>query len=114
MKRDEILELLRQHMDEMKTYGVKRLAIFGSVARGEDRPESDVDILVEFDRQIGLFTFVSLQRYLEGLIGRTVDLAMPESLRPEMKEAILAEATYAAQGVDTPHTRHTRLHRGHR
>ena len=83
-------------MDEMRTYGVKRLALFGSVARGEDRPESDVDILVEFDRQIGLFTFVSLQRYLEGLIGRTVDLAMPESLRPEMKAAILAEATYAA------------------
>ncbi len=96
MKRDEILELLRLHRTEIRSYGVSRLAIFGSVARGEESPESDVDILVEFDRQIGLFTFVSLQRYLESLIGRTVDLAMPESLRPEMKEAILAEAEYAA------------------
>jgi uncharacterized protein len=50
---------------------------------------------VEFDRPVGLFAFASLQRYLESLIGRSVDLAMPDALRPEMREAILAEAVYA-------------------
>ena len=96
MGREEVIRTLRQHMSEIRGYGVARLAIFGSLARGEETPGSDVDILVEFTQPVGLFAFVSLQRYLESLIGRSVDLAMPDALRPEMREAILAEAVYAA------------------
>ena len=96
MGRDEILETLRRHMAEIRGYGVSHLAVFGSLARGEDKPDSDVDILVEFVRPTGLFGFVRLQRFLEGIIGRPVDLATPGALRPEMREAILAEAIYAA------------------
>ena len=96
MVRDDILQTLRQHMPELRRYGVSHLAVFGSVSRGEERPDSDVDVLVEFDQPIGLFGFVSVQRELEKLLGRTVDLAMPDSLRPEMREAILQEAVYAA------------------
>jgi len=83
-------------MTEIQGFGVSRLAVFGSLARGEEKPGSDVDILVEFERPTGLFGFVRLQRYLEGIIGRPVDLATPGALRPEMREAILAEAVYAA------------------
>jgi len=97
--RDETIALLRQHMPEIRGFGVSRLAVFGSFARGEDRPDSDVDMLVEFEQSVGLFTFVRLQRFLAELIGRPVDLAMPGSLRPEMRQAILAEAVYAAYGM---------------
>lgn len=96
MTRDEIIEILRRHMEEIRRHGVVRLAVFGSVSRGEESRNSDVDILVEFDRPIGLFAFVTLQRYLEELIGRPVDLVMPEALRPEMRDEILADAVYAA------------------
>jgi len=96
MGRNEVIETLRRHMTEIQGFGVSRLAVFGSLARGEEKPGSDVDILVEFERPTGLFGFVRLQRYLEGIIGRPVDLATPGALRPEMREAILAEAVYAA------------------
>ena len=96
MRRDEILAALRQHMTEIRAFGVTRLALFGSLPRGEGRADSDADILVEFEHPVGLFTFARLQRYLEGLLGRSVDLVTPGAIRPEMREAILAEAIYAA------------------
>jgi len=96
MQRDAILETLRQHMGEIRAFGVSRLAVFGSISRGEERNDSDLDVLVEFSEPVGLFRFMSLQRYLEGLVGRSVDLATPEALRPEMRDAILAEAVCAA------------------
>jgi uncharacterized protein len=59
-----LLETLQQYRSELKTFGVKSLALFGSVARGEDRPDSDLDILVEFDQPIGLFNFIRLKHRL--------------------------------------------------
>lgn len=96
MSRDEVIAVLRQHMPEIRSFGVSRLALFGSVARGEDRPDSDIDILVEFSVPIGLFEFVRVQRYLEGLLGRAIDLATPDAIRMEMRECILKEAAYVA------------------
>ena len=96
MGRDEVIHTLRQHMPEMRGFGVSRLAVFGSLARGEERPDSDVDILVEFSVPVGLFEFVRIQRYLGRLLGRTVDLATPDALRKEMRDSILEEATYVA------------------
>jgi len=96
MRRDDVIEALGKHMPEIRGFGVSRLGVFGSLARGEERPDSDVDILVEFDQPVGLFAFVRLQRYLEEIIGRPVDLCTPGALRPEMRSAILAEAVYAA------------------
>ena len=96
MERDKVLDILRGHMAEIRAFGVSRLALFGSVARGEDRPESDVDILVEFSVPVGLFEFVRTQRYLERLLGRAVDLATPDAIRTEMRERILKEAAYVA------------------
>lgn len=95
MKRDEALKILTAHQDKLKDFGVKSLAIFGSVARDEARLDSDVDLLVEFEKPVGLFTFMRLQRYLEGILGRSVDLGTPDSLKPYLREPVIKEAVRA-------------------
>jgi len=92
----EILAVPRRYLTELRQRGVAKLAIFGSAARGEMREDSDIDILVEFSIPVGLFEFVGLQRYLEGLVGRKVDLATPDAIRAEMRDQIQKEAIYAA------------------
>jgi predicted nucleotidyltransferase len=98
MQRDDILKILAEHRDGLRQqFGVKALALFGSAARGEATETSDVDLLVEFDRPIGLFHFFTVQHYLEDLLGvAQVDLVMPEALYDELKEEILREAIHAA------------------
>jgi predicted nucleotidyltransferase len=96
MNREEVLRALKEHNSELKNFDVHSLAIFGSVARGEDRKTSDVDILVEFNHPVGLFEFARLNIYLEKLLQRKVDLVTPDALRKEMRETILQEAIRAA------------------
>lgn len=96
MHLDEALRILAEHREEIAGYGVTSLFVFGSVARGEAGPESDVDVLVEFGAPIGLFQFVRLKDYLESVLGRQVDLAMPGALREQMRDRILSEAVRAA------------------
>ena len=92
MNRDEILEILRAHRDELqKRFGVKSLAVFGSVARGEAGPESDVDILVEFESPPGFDGYMALKFYLEDLLGRKVDLVMKNALKPWARDVVLRE-----------------------
>jgi uncharacterized protein len=96
MKLEEILRILHEHEGELRAQGVKSLAIFGSVARGDDRSDSDVDVLVEFDRRVGLLAFVGLKLDLERLLQRPVDLVTPSGLKSWMRESILKEAVRAA------------------
>ena len=97
MKQDTVLQLLKQKNTEMeRQFGVKSLLLFGSVARDEATPASDVDLLVEFDRPAGLFTLFSLQDELEALLGCPVDLGTPDSLKPRLRSRVLAEAVYVA------------------
>jgi len=92
MKNTEIIQLLRQHRDELrKQFGVKSLAVFGSVARGEAGPESDVDILVEFESSPGFDGYMALKFYLEDLLGRKVDLVMKSALKPWARDVVLRE-----------------------
>jgi predicted nucleotidyltransferase len=97
MQRDDVLKILAEHWDELRQqFGVKLLALFGSVARGEATETSDVDLLVEFERPAGLFHFLTIQHYLEDLLGvARVDLVMPDALQAELKEEILREAIHA-------------------
>jgi uncharacterized protein len=88
--------LLKRHQAELHQRGVKSLAVFGSLARGEATPASDIDVLVEFDRPVGLFEFIRLKMYLEELTGRQVDLVTPDALRPAMRAEILREAVHVA------------------
>ena len=92
MKRDEVIRILQEHRDELTDrYGVKSIALFGSVARDEARAGSDVDLLVEFGRPIGLFGLFTLQDYLEKLLCCSVDLGTRDSLKPRIRSQILAE-----------------------
>jgi uncharacterized protein len=96
MRRDEALALLGDHREELRRFGIKSLGIFGSVARDEAGPASDVDLLVEFAIPAGLFELIRLQRYLESLFGRRVDLATPNGLRDQFRARILRDTVYAA------------------
>jgi predicted nucleotidyltransferase len=87
-----IARLLRKHRAALHELNVKSLALFGSAARGEASPHSDIDLLVEFSAPVGLFEFVRLKLLLEQILGREVDLVTPDALRPNMKEAILQES----------------------
>lgn len=86
---DEIIGTIKAHKGEILLLGVKRLGIFGSAARGEAGPHSDVDICVSFDdaTQKGPYfeAYLALQRLLEALIGRKVDLVTEAGIKPRMK-----------------------------
>jgi len=93
MGRQQVLATLTAQRPLLhERFGVARLALFGSVARNEARPDSDVDLLVEFDRPVGMFRFLELQNHLEALLGCSVDLGTPRSLKRGMRERVLSEA----------------------
>ena len=96
MERENILALLKSRKRQLKKFGVRSVSLFGSIARNQARKRSDVDLLVEFDRSIGLFEFARLKLYLEDVLGRKVDQVTPEALRKELREGILKEAIRAA------------------
>jgi predicted nucleotidyltransferase len=89
MNRQAILDVLNTEAPGLRRrYAVKSLALFGSLARGDDREGSDVDILVAFEGKPTFDTFMGLKLELEELLGRPVDLGTPETLRPEMRAAV--------------------------
>lgn len=98
MEQSDVFHRLRTNQQKLEHFPIQSLALFGSVARNEARPDSDVDILVEFtaDAHVGLFEFVRLQRLLSDILGAPVDLATPDALRKELREQILAEAIHLA------------------
>ena len=86
-----IEEIKKKILPILKKYGVNRAGIFGSVVRGEDSEESDVDILVEIKNRMSLLDFVGLKLELEEVIGRKVDLGEYDAIKPIIKEQILKE-----------------------
>jgi uncharacterized protein len=95
MKRDQVLAIVAAHRQQLQAMGVKSLELFGSVARDEAGPDSDVDFLVEFDRPVGLFEFNQVQLYLEDILGHSVDMGRPIALREHLREPVLKEAIRA-------------------
>jgi predicted nucleotidyltransferase len=93
--RAEALKQLAEHRAEISALGVRSLRLFGSVVRDEARADSDVDLLVGFDRPIGLFHFFRVQRLLEAILGRRVDLVMEDAVKPQLRSQILGEAVLA-------------------
>jgi len=96
MDLNSVSQALQAHQADLDQFAVRSIAVFGSVARDEAKESSDIDLLVEFNRPIGLFEFIRLKYYLEGLTGSQVDLVTPDALRPELRESILSEAVYVA------------------
>ena len=93
MQRNEVLKILADHRDAMRQqFGVKSLALFGSVARDEATETGDVDLLVAFARPVGLFGLYALQDYLVQLLGCAVDVGTLDSLKPRIRARVLAES----------------------
>ena len=97
MQREQVIRVLSERRTELtQKYGVKSLALFGSVSRDEAGPASDVDLLVEFDRPVGYFGLFALQDYIESLLGCKVDLGTPNSLKPRIRARVLGECVRVA------------------
>jgi uncharacterized protein len=87
-ERERVLRILREHEAEIRALGVSRLRMFGSMARGEAGPESDVDLIADIDRGAGfsLLDLVGLQYFLQDLVGRDVDIGTTvDKMRPRMR-----------------------------
>lgn len=94
MNNEIILKLKSEKNNLLKKYKVIKLGIFGSVARGDDLPDSDVDILIEFNEVPGMIEFFSTEEYLENLLNRKIDLVRENAIRPELKDSIMSEVIY--------------------
>lgn len=86
------LERLRALKLKFSDMNLKRVRVFGSVIRGDARPDSDIDLLIEFYKDPTLFDLGGLQIELEEKLGCAVDISMPSSLIPELRDIILSEA----------------------
>ncbi len=94
--RERILKLIAEQRPRLRALGVRRLGLFGSFARGERRPDSDVDLLVEFAPGQKTFdNFMQLALFLEELFHRRVELVTPESMSPYLRPYIMDEVEYA-------------------
>lgn len=90
---EEIKEILRQHREELKKrFYVENIFIFGSYVRGKQKENSDIDILVEFEKAVSLLHIVSLEIYLTDILGIKADVVPRKNIREELKETILEEA----------------------
>ncbi len=94
--REEVVATLQRCKGEIAArFHVNRIGIFGSVARGEQTEASDIDILVEFSRPVGFFTFIELEEYLSRCLDAPVDLVTPDALKPVIRDQVAAEVAYA-------------------
>ena len=91
---ESLIAKIREHRTDLDKLGVKSMAVFGSVARGEARRDSDVDILVEFDGALTFDRFMDTKFFLEDLLGRHVDLVVPQALKPRLKARISEDLIY--------------------
>lgn len=92
---DQLLPTLKTYLPKLsKEYSIKSLGVFGSYIRGEQKRDSDLDILVEFHETPGLLTYIKLENELSQILGTRVDLVMKKTLKPVIGEHILSEVVY--------------------
>ena len=93
---DEILKKIEESKDKIKKFGVRRIGLFGSYIRSEQKKESDIDVLVEFKKGKKTFdNYMELKFFLEDLFNCKVDLVILESIKPDLKPHILRSVKYA-------------------
>jgi predicted nucleotidyltransferase len=94
-KFEDLKSILREHKKDLeREFGVSEIGIFGSCVRGTQRENSDIDVLVNFQKAIDLLTFSRLKNHLSELLDSNVDLVMKQSLKPRIGERILSEVVY--------------------
>src|SRR6266545_4420600 len=94
---DTVLDTLRTHEGELRRLGLSHAAVFGSVARGEAKTDSDVDVLVELDlnRPIGVFEYARLKLYINEILEGAGDVVNRRTLKPLLRDSILRDAVDA-------------------
>jgi predicted nucleotidyltransferase len=98
--KEQVLSTLREKTIQLRGFGVRRCGVFGSFVQGHSTPQSDVDVLVEFETDKKTFdNFMHLAFYLEEVLGRPVDLVTTESLSPYIGPHILREVEYVPLGA---------------
>jgi uncharacterized protein len=97
MDRQSVLAILKKHQAELERQGVRHAALFGSVARGEAKPDSDIDIMVDLDpdARLGVYEYVGIKDYIAELFDQPVDVVNREGLKPYVRPAVLTDAVYA-------------------
>lgn len=97
MDRSAIISCLKEHEAELRRRGVARVALFGSVARGDARSDSDIDLMVDIDpkARVDLFKYVGIVQYLESLFPVHVGVADHEGLKPLIRPTVERDAVYA-------------------
>ena len=92
-----VLKTLRAHENELRLLGVSHAAVFGSVARGDGRPDSDIDVLVDLDqdRSMGLFAYARVKLYVQEILGVASDVVNRKTLKPLLRDSILGDAVNA-------------------
>ena len=97
MNRQDVLDKLREHEADLRARGVAHAALFGSLARGESRPDSDIDILVEFEPEadVSVFDYVALKNFISGLFTVPVDVVDRDALKPFVRPPAESDALYA-------------------
>jgi uncharacterized protein len=95
--RDQVIATLRAHERELRQRGVRHAALFGSVARKQARPASDIDIMIELDPEVpvDLFEYVAITQYVTDLFAARVDVANRGSLKPTVRPYAERDAVYA-------------------
>lgn len=94
-KLETIQKVLRDHKKELSDkYKIKKIGIFGSVARGDDHEGSDVDVLVEFSEPVSFFHYLALENFLRSLLRETVEVVTVRALKPAIREQVLNETVY--------------------
>ena len=90
------LKLINNNLNNLgEFYNVKRIGVFGSVVKGKQTRNSDIDILVEFSKPVGFFKFIELEDELSKILKRKVDLATKKALKPSVKKEVLKDVIYA-------------------
>jgi uncharacterized protein len=97
MERNQVIATLRQHEDELHRQGVAHAGLFGSVARGEARADSDIDILIDLqpDARLSVYDYVALKDYIENLFEGPVDVVNRAGLKPYLRTSVLGNVVYA-------------------
>jgi predicted nucleotidyltransferase len=97
MKRDEIIHRLKEREADLRAHGVRHAALFGSVARDEQRPDSDIDIIVDLDPAVvaTMFDYAGLKDYVASLFAVPVDVIDRDALKPRFRPRVAVDAIYA-------------------